>query len=723
MRYNREHYPVKNQMNQSTLTRTNPTVMGWLQQLADRPRVINQITLTALLLSLAVWGIDITWTSQTGSILDIAALAGILLLLLAQFTLILSDRKLHYAPQIIYVLSVSLVVLLTINQPVTAGYYFYLFPLAMAYYCVCTLQLSKNGMSHFYLISLIGLAALLVSVWQQHPVSSSTTMHLDWLLRLAAAVLLSGLFLHYIQAIQHLGNSITRVRRNYYEALFQSYQDSFIIYQKQTNEVVECNARFLSMFNIPLHETLQGLNMAQVMMRYLSADSPNMESVMNGLPDNWEGEADFFTHDKKLFHAHIKTVGFIKDDIEYSILTIRDITERKIADKELRQSKNQVEKAARAKARFLSSMSHELRTPLNGIIGTSNLMLTEPFLSDGIKNHINVLKYSSEHMLGIINDILDFSKIDAGKMELKKQPFNVKESMDNIIASFENQFAAKKIELVTDYDPMLDKAFVLSDRVKLGQVISNLLSNALKFTLTGTVTLKVRIQKSSSKKHTILFEVADTGIGIPATKQAEIFQGFTQVHAEDLKRDFGGTGLGLTISERLVNMFGGELKVESELEIGSRFYFTIGLPIADAIVKQEDSAPGMEEADIRGIRVLVVEDNEINAAILKKFLTKWEVNLKEATHGIQALELLRYHKFDLVMMDLEMPEMDGYATIRKIRETDQDLPVVAFTAALLENMEAFITENGFNDYILKPYRPSDLKKKIARYAPHRKVDY
>lgn len=711
-------------MNQPVFAQPSDGLMAGLHQIKKRPLIINQLTVGIILGTLTVPVADLFLLNSTGNILAKIALVAYSVLLVMQVLLLLTDRKLLWASQMVFALNMAAVVLLTLNETFSSAAFIYFAPSVIAYIAVCRLQQLKNGMKHFYFVSLISIIALFVSYFNNTLGLQGEGSQSLVLFRTAGSIMLSGFILHYVQSIEQLGNTEIRMRRNYYEALFQSYQDSFIIYKKGSNDVVECNARFLYMLNLPFHETLQGLNMAQVMMRYLSTDSPNMEAIMNGLPDNWEGEADFLTSDKKLFHAYIKAIAFTKDDTDYFILTIRDITQAKIAERELRKSKNEVEKAARAKARFLSSMSHELRTPLNGIIGTSNLLLSEQFLSDNVKKHINVLKYSSEHMLGIVNDILDFSKIDAGKMELKKQSFHVKESMDQIIASFENQFEAKKIELISDFDPQLDNVFVQSDRVKLGQVISNLLSNALKFTLTGRVTLSVRKIASNDNQHTLRFEVQDTGIGIPKAKQAEIFQGFTQVHAEDLKRDFGGTGLGLTISERLVRMFGGSLEVESELEQGSRFFFTIQLPVSNESLQAKEPLTATEDhADIRGVRVLVVEDNEINAAILKKFLAKWEVNFKEATHGIHALELLKYHHFDLVMMDLEMPEMDGYATIRKIRETNKELPVVAFTAALLENMESFIAENGFNDYILKPYRPGDLKKIIARYAPQRKIDY
>lgn len=512
----------------------------------------------------------------------------------------------------------------------------------------------------------------------------------------------------------------------YYQALIELYADAYIVINQENNDIIDFNERMVSMFALPPEVDLTRLNLSRIMMRYLAQDSDNMVLMMDSIPDYWQGEASFITHRKDKFFAYIKSNTFYKEDVKCQIISIRDITEKKIAEKELQIYKNNVENAAKAKARFLSSMSHELRTPLNGIIGTSNLVLMEANLPANIEKHVNILRYSSEHMLGIINDILDFSKIDAGKIDLKKQSFNLKECVDNINKTFEVQFKNKDIDFIVVTDDRLEAVNIISDEVKLSQIINNLLSNALKFTSVGSVSFLVQVEKITETTTTILFEVTDTGIGIPKNKQAEIFQGFAQVHVEEIGRTFGGTGLGLTISERLVNKFGGLLEVESDLGEGSRFYFSISFdnaPESSVKVKNDNINLFENTADTNGLKILVVEDNEINASILISFLHKWGVSVKEAGNGIHALELLKYHKFDLILMDLEMPEMDGYAAIKKIRETDEQTPVLAFTATLLEDMSSLIYEKGFNDYVLKPYRPGELKKKILQYAPHRKIEY
>ncbi len=512
----------------------------------------------------------------------------------------------------------------------------------------------------------------------------------------------------------------------FHDAFLQLYVDAYVVINMETNDIADFNPHMITLFALPPEVNLKKLQINQIMMRYLAEDSDNKDLMMNRIPDCWEGEAGFINYNKEKFYTCVNSNVFYKDDVKWQIISFRNITEKKTATQELKNYKLNAEKAARAKARFLSSMSHELRTPLNGIIGTSNLILLEPDLPENIKRNMNILKYSSEHMLGIINDILDFSKIDAGKLELKKQSFNLKECLTNIIEAFEVQFNDKAIDFIFVEPELLHTVNISSDEVKLSQILNNLLSNALKFTLVGNVTFKVIIENTNKQTTTICFKVSDTGIGIPVEKQSEIFQGFAQVYMDDQSRKFGGTGLGLTISEKLVNKFGGNLEVESVPGEGSSFYFSVCFDNAKPkeIKAKVQHDVGFEHiTDTHGLRILVVEDNAINATILISFLRRWGVLVKEAENGIHALELIKYHKFDLILMDLEMPQMDGYATIKKIRETDLKIPVLAFTASLLEDMESLITESGFNDYVLKPYKPAELKKKILDYAPHRKIDY
>ncbi|MEO6229353.1 MAG: response regulator [Ferruginibacter sp.] len=605
----------------------------------------------------------------------------------------------------------------------SAGSVLYYFPACMVYFASTVFTNSKKRFRHFIGVTLAFTAASLINYFFLHqqnllPLENGLKAY-----RLFSAIVLTAILVKNLFVLQSYLQK-TDSRNEYHQALFQSYLDAYIVFNQETKEITDYNKRMLSLFDLPKEVELKKLYINQLMMRYLADDSANMELMMDHVPDNWHGEASFNTHNKVKFYSYVKSVVFFRDGNKYQILSIRDITSMKEAERELKIYKESVEKAGRAKARFLSSMSHELRTPLNGIIGTSNLIKSEPNLPEAIEQHIDVLLYSSEHMLGIINEILDFSKIDAGKLELKKQTFNVQECINNLAGTFTTQFKNKDLQLIIDQSADIEHIYVNSDEIKLTQVLVNLLSNALKFTLHGNVTLGVKLISTIEKNVTIQFEVKDTGIGIPPEKQAEIFQGFSQVHDADLSRRFGGTGLGLTISEKLVGLFGGKLEVESELGTGSRFHFTITFETTKKTLPAiEQLTTPKVHIDIRGIKILVVEDNEINAKILKSFLKKWEVQIKEAGNGVHALEVLKYHRFDLILMDLEMPEMDGYTAIKIIRQTDTTTPILAFTASLLENMDAFLAEAGFNGYVLKPYRPAELRAKIEMFAPHRKIEY
>ncbi len=514
---------------------------------------------------------------------------------------------------------------------------------------------------------------------------------------------------------------------NLFAAIVENSPDTYIIYDKSSLEIIDINKQATTLFGIPTERALEGWYMTRFFTRYLAMDSPNLERLMNRISETWEGEAEFVNESKKKIYTIVTTnvLSDVPADFELQVLRIRDVTPIVEAKKEVKRTMIFAEKAAGSKARFLSTMSHELRTPLNGIIGAANLALIDSSLGADARKHIGIMKYSSEHMLDVINDILDFSKMDAGKMELRKTAFNLKESIDDVIAFFHTQYHDHDLILSTDFDINTIKNFtVFGDQIKLNQVIKNLLSNALKFTLAGEVKLIVKAKESTGQSVSVYFEVKDTGIGIPKEKQDEIFHAFSQIHSDNLRRKFEGTGLGLAISKKLVEIMGGTLEVFSEEGKGSRFFFTLPLGIVgDSSGNTTEKAIRNKPAkDIRGLRVLIAEDNEINAGILKGFLQRWQMQIKVAITGVHALELLKYHRFDLVLMDLEMPEMNGYDALKKMREQGINIPVFAFTATLLENMDSLVKETGFTDYVLKPFKPAELKRKIEKYC-ERKIDY
>jgi signal transduction histidine kinase len=615
------------------------------------------------------------------------------------------------------------IALLVAKNGIGSGIFFYCLPVFVSFIMLAGNPQYKINPGMFSFAITAFLAVLTLAFIFSNTAPGNHTPGTVFVYRLNASVLLSALLLRYLMPV-YISKGNLSVSKSYEEALFQSGVEAYVIFDNETREITDYNKQTSLLFELPAELELKGLYMSQFMMRYLSGESENLETLMNDIPQHWQGEADFRTCKKNEFTGYVETRTFISNGKTFQVMAIRDITKMKEPEKQLKGYKARLENSVKAKTRFLSSMSHELRTPLNGIIGTSNLILEDETISEAAKEQLKLQLYSSEHMLSIINDILDFSKIDSGKIEFSKQAFGLQDLLQKITRAFENRFKSSKLGFETVIDAGLDDVYVISDEVKLSQVLNNLLSNALKFTLEGKVVLQATVENETSRDISVHFRVSDTGIGIREDKLSEIFEGFSQVHADELKRKFGGTGLGLTISKKLVELFGGNLQVESEFGKGSCFYFSVSFKKQTKVqrIPVQPDIP-FAQTDIRGVRVLIVEDNEINMTILRSFLLKWGIRVKEANNGIHALELMKYHKFDLILMDLEMPEMNGYTTVNIIRQTNTTVPIIAFTATLLEDMDMLIADGGFNDYMLKPFRPAELKKKIEFFSPHRKIEY
>jgi signal transduction histidine kinase/CheY-like chemotaxis protein len=368
--------------------------------------------------------------------------------------------------------------------------------------------------------------------------------------------------------------------------------------------------------------------------------------------------------------------------------------------------------AAAAKARFMSNMSHELRTPLNAIIGTTHLLVQDhEDLQES--EHFRVLTNSSEHMLQLVNAVLDFSKLDEGKLEFVREPFDLAISLRQVADSFTTVTHQKKISLILDMDPIPDGKKVIGDEMRLKQIILNLLSNAVKFTETGSVTLQAKIEDSTGMEADIYFAVTDTGIGIPVEKLHMIFESFTQVDAETTRK-YGGSGLGLSICRELVHKMGGELKVTSQPAQGSTFFFTLNFNLeSQVVIVPKERLRGLKE--LTGVNILLVEDNAINLNIARRFLHSWGATIQPAENGQVAWELFRSHPFDLLLIDLEMPLMDGKALLKQVRSVNKDIPAIAFTAAVYENMYQDLQEHGFNGFLHKPFRPDEMHSKILQH--------
>lgn len=393
---------------------------------------------------------------------------------------------------------------------------------------------------------------------------------------------------------------------------------------------------------------------------------------------------------------------------------IMDIDERKKSERELIKAKEEAEAAAIAKSQFLSTMSHEIRTPMNAVIGFTNLLLQQNPQPEQME-YLNMLKYSADNLLVLINDILDFSKIEAGKIEFEQVDFNVLSLMENIRFGMLQKAEEKGIQLKLMVDSDLNLT-VMGDPVRLGQILTNLVSNAVKFTKVGKVVMSATLVKRDNDHTTISFEIEDTGIGIPPEKLQSVFDSFTQA-SSDTTRKYGGSGLGLTITKRLLELQNSTIHVRSEQDKGSVFYFTMDFVNSTKATGNPATRKLSSFGSLKGIRVLIAEDNTLNVVLMKNFMKQWEVDFDIAENGLIAYQMVQQADYDLILMDLQMPEMDGYQATAEIRnlpdEKYRKLPIIALTASAMLDIKDIAFSVGMNDYISKPFNPQDLYTKIA----------
>jgi PAS domain S-box-containing protein len=459
----------------------------------------------------------------------------------------------------------------------------------------------------------------------------------------------------------------------------------------------------------PAAERLFGYPQAEALgrrMEDLVATREGREEVRGNIRRTLEGEwirtiGRRARRDGTLVDVEISSMPVIVDGARVGMIGIyHDITE-------LLQARREAEAANEAKSAFLATMSHEIRTPMNAVIGMSGLLLNTP-LTDEQREYAEVVRQSGDALLTVINDILDFSKIEAGKLELESQPFDVRECVETALDLVAPRAAEKGLDLaylVADGTP----AAIVGDVTRLRQILLNLLSNAVKFTERGEVVLSVSARRpdDGGGLHELTFSIRDTGIGIPPDRLGRLFQSFSQVDASTTRR-YGGTGLGLAISQRLTELMGGRIGVTSEVGTGSEFRFTVRAPAAPAPAPTRRDLSGLQPS-LRGKRVLVVDDNETNRRILGTYLNAWGALPRATGSPGDALEWIRAgERFDVGILDMHMPEMDGIALARALRAhaAGTALPLVLFTS--LGRREARAEREGFAAYLHKPIKPSQL---------------
>ena len=500
--------------------------------------------------------------------------------------------------------------------------------------------------------------------------------------------------------------------RQKFQTLFDSSPFGIAVFELDPGRILDANAAYLNMVGFTRDEAIghtpMELRIIDAMQRARIVEQVKKEGSMKNQEQimyHRSGRPIICLFSNQLIELSGK---------QYSLVLFTDITERKRLETQLIIAKDEAEEATKAKEMFLASMSHEIRTPMNGVIGMANL-LTDTKLDNEQGEYVKGIKDSSQRLLTIINDILDLSKINAGKITLEYEPFNIRELIKNISFTLGIRAKEKNIAFNAHVDDSLPE-YIIGDSVRLSQILWNLGGNAVKFTEKGGVSLEVNIKSQNNEATFITFTIKDTGIGIPQERLSVIFDPFVQADVSTTRK-YGGTGLGLNIAKKLVDLQGGTIVAESKLGEGSVFSFTIEFKKFSAQPQEEIPVTASKTKDLNGLNVLFVEDNKVNQRVGERTLAKWGANVIIAENGKIAINMLNEKPYDLILMDLQMPEMDGIETTEYIRKSMKPplsrIPIIAMTASAYRGEYNKCIEAGMNDYISKPFKPEELYSMIA----------
>jgi PAS domain S-box-containing protein len=494
-------------------------------------------------------------------------------------------------------------------------------------------------------------------------------------------------------------NLLSSINRNIKEGLYRSTPNKGIIYVNQA---------FIEMFGYATEEeAIRGFSSK------MYANSNRRAELVQRIEEHGSitnEEVEFIKKDGTQFVCLLSSMRTVNEDgTVYYDGALRDITPIKEIEKEILRSKEIAENATRAKSDFLATMSHEIRTPMNGVIGMTSLLADTP-LNEIQKDYLETIRFSGEHLLNIINDILDFSKIEAGHLELENTAFDVNSCIEEVMNLFSSRAYEKNIELFYKNDSN-KKLFVVGDVTRLRQVIVNLLGNAVKFTDKGEVVMGIQILKETESHLHLNFTVQDTGIGIASNKRDRLFKAFSQLD-NTTTRKYGGTGLGLTISGKLVNLMGGDIQVESELNKGSQFSFNLEFKKADL----EKEMTSIDFSILKGKKVLIIDDNQTNRKILSQLFLKYEIEVETYNNPLVALGILQQGKqFDLGLIDMKMPQMDGMEFGKAIKDLKltNEIPLILYSS-IGHMLSRTDIKKYFAEHVSKPIRHELLLERMSK---------
>jgi|GEM_PF-3328632 len=584
-------------------------------------------------------------------------------------------------------------------------------------YCIVTILPLIHTITHESLAHLVMV--------KPHP--ELKFLFMQFLMAVTLVILLTGLLLFFAYNIQRKNHMLRKqkdelgasqksikIAESKYHTIFDESLDGICILDTKQQSFIKFNGNACKMFGYTPNE-FRALSISDLEVLY---DEDALKRVQSEVIKR--GWIQFATQFRRKDSSIIDVVVSIKpmklDGTLYLYESLHDITEQKALEKELIIQKDRAEYANQIKSDFLANMSHEIRTPLNGIIGLTNLVLEKP-LDTEQRNYLQKAITSSKNLLSIINDILDYSKLEAHRMQLEKIPFELDKIFYQLSDLFSYQIDNNSVQFTCSIHPKVHNQLI-GDPLRISQVLTNLIGNALKFTEQGQIDVKVEQIEEFEHQSRLLFSVRDTGIGISAKQQEKLFDAFSQADSSSTRK-FGGSGLGLAISKELVEMMGGEMHVKSSEGVGSEFYFYLTLDFkvqeSDYITQDlRDKKIKDKKLHLQG-RVLLVEDNEINQIVARENLRNFGLEVTTVENGLEALKRAKKDRYDLIFVDLQMPVMDGYEASKNIRKFDTTTPIIALSAAVLKEDQLLTKAAGMDEHLAKPLDINKLKAILRKY--------